>query len=161
FIASRPNDTVTFGIERKGRRLNVSATLTTRDDGRGFLGVVADQATERDALHVAVWHSFRSFGDITYSGLKGLFGFFAPSSLSRYLQQLAGQHPAGEENRVVSVVGAVGISSKVQELGTYLFFIAAVNIFVGVVNLLPLHPLDGGWVAVTLYEKAASKLRRR
>ena len=38
--------------------------------------------------------------------------------------------------------------------------VAGLNLFVGIFNLLPLLPLDGGHIAVTWYESARHKLRR-
>ena len=37
----------------------------------------------------------------------------------------------------------------------------AINIFVGLFNLLPLLPFDGGHIAIALYERIASTVRRR
>ena len=34
---------------------------------------------------------------------------------------------------------------------------AAVNIFVGVLNMLPMLPLDGGYVAIATYERLRSR----
>ncbi|HET8641059.1 MAG TPA: site-2 protease family protein, partial [Pseudonocardiaceae bacterium] len=47
-----------------------------------------------------------------------------------------------------------------QRVGGFLFFMAAVNVFIGIFNLLPLLPLDGGHIAVNLYEKVRDVLRR-
>ena len=44
-----------------------------------------------------------------------------------------------------------------------LYLIASLNIFVGVFNLLPLLPLDGGHLAVVIYERIRAwfdRLRR-
>ena len=39
--------------------------------------------------------------------------------------------------------------------------LAALNFFVGVFNLLPLLPLDGGHIAVNLYERVRDGVRKR
>jgi membrane-associated protease RseP (regulator of RpoE activity) len=73
---------------------------------------------------------------------------------------------------VTSVVGAgeytgqafaakVGWQTKVSIV---LFIVISLNIFVGLFNLLPLLPLDGGHLAVVIYEQIRSwiaRLRRR
>ena len=43
----------------------------------------------------------------------------------------------------------------------FLLFLAGLNFFMGVFNLLPLLPLDGGHIAVTWYEHVRNWLRDR
>ncbi len=72
--------------------------------------------------------------------------------------------PAG----FVGVVGAGRVSGEVlasqETLGfkilAFLMLIAGLNFFVGVFNLLPLMPLDGGHIAVLAYEQARHRVRR-
>ena len=40
-------------------------------------------------------------------------------------------------------------------------FLFAINVFVGIFNMVPLLPLDGGHVAIATYEKIASSMKRR
>jgi membrane-associated protease RseP (regulator of RpoE activity) len=40
-------------------------------------------------------------------------------------------------------------------------FLFAINIFVGIFNMVPLLPLDGGHVAIATYEKIASTVKGR
>jgi membrane-associated protease RseP (regulator of RpoE activity) len=59
----------------------------------------------------------------------------------------------------MSVVGASRIGGELWERGelpTWLVFLAAVNFFVGIFNLLPLLPLDGGHIAISWFERARS-----
>lgn len=59
----------------------------------------------------------------------------------------------------MSVVGASRVGGELWERGelpTWLVFLAAVNFFVGVFNLLPLLPLDGGHIAISWFERARS-----
>jgi membrane-associated protease RseP (regulator of RpoE activity) len=72
---------------------------------------------------------------------------------------------AGEDNpdTPVSVVGASVLGGDAAGLGAwwfFLFLLAALNLFVGVFNLLPLLPLDGGHIAVNLYEAIRNAVRR-
>ena len=41
----------------------------------------------------------------------------------------------------------------------FLFLLAALNFFLGLFNLLPLLPLDGGHIAVNLYERVRNGVR--
>ncbi|HZE15106.1 MAG TPA: site-2 protease family protein, partial [Mycobacterium sp.] len=73
--------------------------------------------------------------------------------------------PAGQ---VTSVVGAGELTGQVlaQHIGwqpkvdLVLMIIASVNIFVGLFNLLPLLPLDGGHIAIVAYERIRAFLAR-
>ncbi|MCA1711157.1 MAG: site-2 protease family protein [Actinobacteria bacterium] len=68
----------------------------------------------------------------------------------------------------IGVYGAGRISGEVlasQEtagvkLLTFLSIMAGLNVFVGVFNLLPLLPLDGGHIAVLLFEQARDRIKR-
>ncbi|TLW90939.1 site-2 protease family protein [Saccharomonospora piscinae] len=63
----------------------------------------------------------------------------------------------------VSVVGASRIGGEAVEQGlweVFLLLLASLNFFVGIFNLLPLLPLDGGHIAVTWYERVRDWLRK-
>lgn len=63
-----------------------------------------------------------------------------------------------DEHRVLSPVGATRLADQAVAAGPELAIglIAVVNIFLGLLNLLPLLPFDGGHVAVAAYERVAS-----
>ena len=57
------------------------------------------------------------------------------------------------------MVGASRIGGELFELGEYpsiFLVIASLNLFVGLFNLLPLLPLDGGHIAIAWFEKIRS-----
>lgn len=59
----------------------------------------------------------------------------------------------------VSVVGASRITGEAVQYGSWAMFfliIAALNFFIGVFNLLPLLPLDGGHIAIAWFERVRS-----
>ncbi|MFB8006538.1 RIP metalloprotease [Nocardia sp. NPDC056000] len=64
----------------------------------------------------------------------------------------------------VSVYGASKIGGETAEHGLWSLFVltlASLNFFLGAFNLLPLLPLDGGHMAVVIYEKIRNVLRGR
>ena len=68
-----------------------------------------------------------------------------------------------DPNTPVSVVGASRIGGEAVEAGLwslFLILLASLNFFVGVFNLLPLLPLDGGHIAVTWYERVRDWIRK-
>ncbi len=44
-----------------------------------------------------------------------------------------------------------------DDFANFLLFLAMINLFIGVFNLIPLLPLDGGHVAVAIYERIRSR----
>ncbi|WP_405177429.1 site-2 protease family protein [Nocardia sp. NBC_01377] len=62
----------------------------------------------------------------------------------------------------ISVYGASRIGGETAERGLWSVFIlmlASLNFFLGAFNILPLLPLDGGHIAVVLYEKIRNSIR--
>ena len=91
----------------------------------------------------------------TWDGLKRF-----PEKIPALFRAIAGED---DPERPISVVGASIIGGDAADRGLwelFLFMLAAVNFFVGVFNLLPLLPLDGGHIAVNLYEKLRDWARR-
>jgi membrane-associated protease RseP (regulator of RpoE activity) len=69
-----------------------------------------------------------------------------------------------DPNGPISVVGASELGGQTVALGEWGFFLllaAALNFFVGVLNLFPLLPLDGGHIAIAWYEKVRWWLARK
>jgi len=77
--------------------------------------------------------------------------------------------PHRDPTGVVGVFGAGRVSGEILgapvplsiRIADLLFLIAGLNLFVGVFNLLPLLPLDGGHIAVNWYETARDRIRRK
>ncbi|MFC0545023.1 M50 family metallopeptidase [Kutzneria chonburiensis] len=91
-----------------------------------------------------------------WEGLKAL-----PTKIPALLNAVAGGER--DPNAPVSVVGASLIGGQAADRGLWWFFVALLanlNFFVGVFNLLPLLPLDGGHIAVNLYERVRDWVRK-
>jgi membrane-associated protease RseP (regulator of RpoE activity) len=69
----------------------------------------------------------------------------------------------GDENRLVSIYGVARIGASMSDsgMGPFLLLLAFVNISIGVLNLIPLLPLDGGHAAIATYERLRSFRGRR
>jgi membrane-associated protease RseP (regulator of RpoE activity) len=70
---------------------------------------------------------------------------------------------SGGENRLLSIVGLVRIGEKTGQVdaGALIGLFALINIFIGVFNLVPLLPFDGGHVAIAVYEKIQERRLHR
>jgi membrane-associated protease RseP (regulator of RpoE activity) len=122
--------------------------------GLGQLGIV--HYGPLTAVPGAVKFTGYMFG-ATFQGLA-----MFPKKLPALLEAIEGAPP--DLNRPVSAVGAVIIGGDAAKAGDWSFFVmllAVLNFFVGVFNLVPLLPLDGGHIAVNLYERMRDSVRRR
>jgi membrane-associated protease RseP (regulator of RpoE activity) len=63
----------------------------------------------------------------------------------------------------MSPVGVARVAGEAVESGWYwvLMLLFSINVFVGIFNMVPLLPLDGGHVAIATYEKIASSIKGR
>jgi len=98
-------------------------------------------------------------GDMFVRTWQGLMAF--PQKIPKVIQAIGGGER--DPDTPVSVVGASIIGGDAGQAGgweVFLLLLASLNFFVGGFNLLPLLPLDGGHIAVTLYEKVRDWLRR-
>ncbi|MFL6144553.1 MAG: M50 family metallopeptidase [Labedaea sp.] len=98
-------------------------------------------------------------GDMFVRTWQGLMAF--PQKIPKVIQAIGGGER--DPDTPVSVVGASIIGGDAVQAGVwelFLLLLASLNFFVGVFNLLPLLPLDGGHIAVVLYEKVRDWLRR-
>src|SRR5262249_14346595 len=69
-----------------------------------------------------------------------------------------------DPNTPISVVGASRLGGETVEHGAWWLFLnllVVLNFFVGVFNLLPLLPLDGGHIAIAWFEKIRSWIYAR
>jgi membrane-associated protease RseP (regulator of RpoE activity) len=170
YLRDNPGQEITLTVERDDRELTLATTLgTTNDRGEavGFLGVGPEYPNVRvDPLTGAV-ESVQATGETIWLSIKGLGAFFSPDGISGYLDTLTGSDPApvpGEiegEGRIISVVGAVQLASQSPDIAGALYFLFAINVFIGVFNLVPLLPFDGGHVAIATYERIRSRKGKR
>jgi membrane-associated protease RseP (regulator of RpoE activity) len=85
-----------------------------------------------------------------------------PSKIPKLLDALSGQERDPETP--ISVVGASRIGGEAIQIGEPIFFLlllGGLNVFIGIFNLFPLLPLDGGHVAIAWFERARSWVAAR
>jgi membrane-associated protease RseP (regulator of RpoE activity) len=166
--AGRPINVV---VERDGAQLQLTATPAAIErDGqtRGFIGVGPKPSIDRMNPLAASGKAVSEIWQLGTGSLKALGAFFAPSSLRSYAGQLTNannksQPAAADDQRFVSVVGVARIAGQAAESGMFnvIYLLVLLNIFIGVFNLVPLLPLDGGHVAIATYERIRSRAGRR
>jgi RIP metalloprotease RseP len=169
---------LTIKVERAGRTLTMAMTpvdgrtaeeIAAGDPERGVVGIETHARIVKDSPLRAVWHAGFEVKTITVESTKSLFGLFTPDNAKNYGKQLTKTGPVKQKdlkedgNRLLSPVGVFRIAGASAESGvaSVLFLLIAINIFVGLFNMIPLPPFDGGHVAVATYEAIMSKMKGR
>jgi len=91
---------------------------------------------------------------------EAIAGF--PQRVPKLIDAITGEQR--DPTTPISVVGASRIGGEAVELGAPIIFLAllgGLNLFIGIFNLFPLLPLDGGHVAIIWYERARSWIAAR
>jgi membrane-associated protease RseP (regulator of RpoE activity) len=165
-VSARPGRTVTVVVERGGTEVPVQATLESRPahgGATGFLGISASAVTATDPVLSpprAIGESFSEFGSLVGRSVTGVAAVFSPSGVSEYVNTLQGN--ANTDKRMLSPVGAARVGEVAGEQGVdrFLYLVAALNVFIGLFNLIPLLPFDGGHAVIAVYEGIRSRRGR-
>lgn len=157
--ARAPGDTVTLVYRRGEETRTVEATLGAHPDGSGraYLGVAADD-WERETLNPvsASWNAMVEIGSTAVNSVKGVVVALNPVNSIRHLTN----EDESLDTRPTTVVGITQASGNVGRTDGFagiLTLLALVNVFVGVFNLFPLLPFDGGHAAIATYERIRSR----
>ncbi len=165
-----------IGYERDGEQRTATTTtlvkpLVDLEDNEkyvdaGFLGLAARQVN----VHHGPLYTVEQMGTMTKQTVVALSQF--PVKVWGVAKAIAGVEERSLDSPV-SVVGAGRIAgevssdqtSPVAERAWFLVsLLAGLNLFLGMFNLIPLLPLDGGHIAGALYEavrRGLARLRRR
>jgi len=161
-IRANPGSTLIIRVERDSAETLLTATLASLDDDaggkRGFLGVTP--ATENTRLNpaAAFVDAGASVGAATQASVSGMWQLF--SGLGDLVRAtFSGDSETIDRTRPASPIGLIRIGAQTQEfgLGFTLELVALVNIFVGLFNVIPVYPLDGGHFSVAVYEKVRGR----
>ena len=161
---------LTFTIKRDGIEQQITAAprMTDIDDGtsRYVLGIINEFGTKRLDPATSVTSAAKLTWSFTTASAKALV------QLPTKIPALWGQTFGGEkrdENGLVGIVGVARVSGQAaasgelttsERIGTFILIVASLNIFVGLFNLLPILPLDGGHMAVAIADEIRAFIAR-
>src|SRR6516162_1837459 len=147
----------TITVKRDGKTLTLHATLATVSGRNGsYLGIAPTVVFQTANPIRAAQYAGSAFGQVTVGSVKAVGAL--PSALPKLFSKDRGSTAAGQVSSVVGAAEATGAAVAANvgwqyKVSFVLLLIASLNIFVGAFNLLPLLPLDGGHVAVVIYER--------
>ncbi|MEN9352219.1 MAG: hypothetical protein RL476_179 [Actinomycetota bacterium] len=160
---------ITLEINRDGQKLTVvtNARLTDIDGRKRYvLGIINDVGLKRSGLLLSVKNSAIVTKDFLTESVKSL------AKLPEKIPALWGATVRGEERDANGLVGVVGVArvsgeavgsdklTPMERLATFVLIVASLNIFVGIFNLLPILPLDGGHMAVAIADEIRAFIAR-
>lgn len=167
-IQKRPGQVVQLVVERNGERVTVPIHLaSSRPDQKGrigYAGISPEAHFVRPGFLKSVALTPVREYELGRGSIAALGHIFSPSGVERYLQNFD-KKPSKEatQDRPVSVVGFGRLASQAVAAGwaETLLLLILINMFVGIFNLVPLLPFDGGHAAIAFYEWIASGIRKR
>ena len=153
---------LTLLIKRGNEQITISASakLETIDGNKRYvLGIINKVGIKRATPTTALKNSGIVTKDFLVQSVKSLINL--PSKIPALWGQTVGGQTR-DPNGLVGVVGVARVSgqavgsdslSTTERLSTFILIIASLNIFVGLFNLLPILPLDGGHMAVAIADE--------
>ena len=165
FTTEHAGEPVTFTIERDGTTFQaemvpVLSQVDGEQIGRVGVGVQPRRIVrETEGAVGSVTGAVDLVGDQLVLTVQGVGRIFGPEGLGR-LVDLVFTDEARQPSDPASVVGVgrlAGSLASEDQFGDLLFLFGVVNVFVGLLNLLPLPPFDGGHLAVLAIEKVRGR----
>jgi membrane-associated protease RseP (regulator of RpoE activity) len=158
-LADKGGESITIDYIRDGRQQSTTVTAASQD-GRGFLGFQPSEETRRTGVLTAIPESVNLFWRTTVDTVQGLGGFVTglANRMSTPEPAPAGGGGGGGEVRDGGPIGIVGITRLAgqavanNQWAIFIAILIQLNIVVGVFNLLPLPPMDGGYLAFVLWQ---------
>jgi len=169
-IHNSPGKELTFVISRDSSEQTIHVTPQSVLVGGktiGMVGIISDLGLIREPLGRSLVDTGHLGGQLFTTSVTSLLSL--PGKVPALFRQTfmgAKRDPSG----LVGVVGVAQASAQTannnslklnEKLATFLLIIASLNIFVGIFNLLPLLPLDGGHMAVAIIDGVRRWIAKR
>lgn len=162
-LSNSPGDSVRVVWERDGEQGTAAAVLATNpnDPTRPYMGIYADdRGWVRLSPVAAIAGAISRIGGTIVDSVRGVAVALNPVNSIRHLTG----DDAPLETRPTTLVGVSQVGGDIGDsdgLKGVLVLLALLNVFVGVFNMFPLLPFDGGHAAIAIYERIRSRGGRR
>ena len=163
----KPGTPVTLTVRRDGHPLTLHTALAQVPGHGSYFGIAPTTVFEKQNPVNAVKYVGTGFSQVVTGSVSALAQL--PAAVPKLFAKDRSSTAAGNVSSVVGAARETGqaVAANVgweYKVSFVLLLIASLNIFVGVFNLLPLLPLDGGHVAVVIWERIRAwfaRLRRQ
>ena len=160
--AGHPVKLTVTPVDGRSVKVNGKALAPTSGPATGYLGVSLAEGSSTVGPLSALVDSAGVVRQVTVAAGVGMYHLFSPAGIQSYAHQVANPSSAsssvtataGQAPRPESIVGAVRTATQATHAGILplLEVLISINIFIGILNMLPMLPLDGGHVAIASYE---------
>ncbi len=149
YFRDHPNETIELTYRPEGesgvRTVTVTLSENPQAPGSGYLGVGASVVREYPGFVGAVKLGAEGFRDVAVGTVTG-FWWLA-----------SGKIDATGPEGAVGPVGIVNVSRQAVEQSWYPVLLAFLSFNLGLINLLPILPFDGGHIALNILERLRGK----
>lgn len=166
--SNRPADVLAFEVAREAQVVIIPIGLGANVDeasplfGKPYIGVASAPPIEtiEHSVPAAAANAVTDIFPTSWEMTKGAVKVLNPVNIVT--------HVAGTNDdittRPTTLVGVTGLSDDVgdsQGIIGILYLLAVLNVFVGIFNMFPLLPLDGGHAAIATYERIRERNGQR
>ncbi len=171
-IRANGDQAATVVVERDGQQVTLRPSTVVspvrdlqnpeRITKRGFLGVVPTTVNERQGpgyvastMADGTWQTLKAIGTLPVK-----LYHVARASIGLEQRDVNGPMSVVGAGRVAGEMASQQKASVSDRFFSLLALLAGLNLFLGLINLVPLPPFDGGGIATTLYEAARRRIAR-
>jgi membrane-associated protease RseP (regulator of RpoE activity) len=159
FARQHANEPLVYVVQRDGRTITLRIVpKLVKEQGvtKGRIGFTL--GPEPLSLPEAAVESGRWVGKATWNSVAAIPKIFT-QGVGRTFTVLFSDEPrrADDPTSLVGVSRQIGVAGDRGDWALFLGFAAYVTVFIGVVNLVPLPPLDGGHLLLLVWEKLTGR----
>ncbi|WP_394935815.1 M50 family metallopeptidase [uncultured Ilumatobacter sp.] len=151
---NEPGDNVVLGVIRDGELVALTLALGVNNSGDALAGISSRSVfdTINHSIPAAAGNAVTDIFPFAWESTKGVVKVLNPVNIVN--------HVTGDNDdlssRPTTLYGVAQVSDDVGESSGWagmVLLLAVLNVFVGVFNMFPLLPLDGGHAAIAVYER--------
>ena len=151
---NEPGDNVVLGVIRDGELVALTLALGVNNSGDALAGISSGSVfdTINHSIPAAAGNAVTDIFPFAWESTKGVVKVLNPVNI---ISHVTGGND-DLSSRPTTLYGVAQVSDDVGESSGWagmVLLLAVLNVFVGVFNMFPLLPLDGGHAAIAVYER--------
>jgi membrane-associated protease RseP (regulator of RpoE activity) len=162
----QPKDIVQVVVRRDGEEQTFEVGLGSNPNqgpsfGKAYIGTSSGERQDWQGMPIvtAARRSITDLGSAAWQSVGGVVKVLNPVNIIQHLTG-ANNDPSTQPTTVIGVSRYSDVVGADTGIGGVLLMLAGVNVFVGLLNLFPLLPFDGGHAAIATYERIRTRRGR-